>query len=70
MSAPPPIPTPRGSLARALNGPLVLTTLGVLLAADRLGHVSFWRTWPALLIVFGALKLVEHLGPDQGERSR
>jgi hypothetical protein len=62
MSAPPPIPTPRGSLARALCGPLLLTTLGVLLAADLLGHVSFWRTWPALLIVFGACKLVEHLG--------
>lgn len=62
MSAPPPIPTPRGSLARALSGPLLLTTLGVLLAADLLGHVSFVRTWPALLIVFGACKLVEHLG--------
>jgi Domain of unknown function (DUF5668) len=62
MSAPPPIPTVRGSLARALNGPLVLMTLGVLLAADHLGHMSFGRTWPALLIVFGACKLVEHLG--------
>jgi hypothetical protein len=54
----------------------VLTTLGVLLAADHLGHLSFGRTWPALLIVFGACKLVEHLGGtpgvsrDQRERSR
>jgi hypothetical protein len=39
----------------------VLTTLGVLLAADHLGGLSFERTWPALLIVFGACKVAEHM---------
>lgn len=63
---PPPLPgspvlTPRGTLIRALRGPLVLTTLGVLLAADHLGGLSFERTWPALLIVFGACKVAEHM---------
>jgi hypothetical protein len=48
-------------LIRALRGPLMLTTLGVLLAADRLGAMSFGRTWPALLIVFGACKMAEHM---------
>ncbi|HEY7334939.1 MAG TPA: DUF5668 domain-containing protein [Bryobacteraceae bacterium] len=68
MSAtPPPLPgtpllSPRAALIRALCGPLLLTTLGVLLAADRLGAMSFSRTWPALLIVFGACKLAEHAG--------
>ncbi|HYK62763.1 MAG TPA: DUF5668 domain-containing protein [Bryobacteraceae bacterium] len=63
---PPPLPgspvlTPRGTLIRALRGPLLLTTLGVLLAADHLGGLSFERTWPALLIVFGACKIAEHM---------
>jgi len=49
-------------MIRAITGPLMLITLGVLLAFDHLGSVSFWRTWPALLIVFGACKLLEHLG--------
>ena len=41
---------------RALSGPLLLTTLGVLLTIDYLGGISFGRTWPALLIVFGVCK--------------
>jgi hypothetical protein len=63
MSAPPPMPeSPPGALVRALSGPLLLITLGVLLAIDHLGRVSFGRTWPALLIVFGACKLFERVG--------
>ena len=59
---PTPPPIPRGSMARAITGPLMLIALGSLLALDHLGSVSFWRTWPALLFVFGACKLVEHVG--------
>jgi len=51
----PPAPT----LVRAVCGPLMLITLGVLLAVDHLGTVSFGRTWPVLLIVFGACKLID-----------
>ncbi len=63
MSAPPPIPeAPPGALVRALTGPLLLITLGVLIAIDHLGRVSFGRTWPVLFIVFGACKLFERVG--------
>ena len=62
MSAPTPPPLPGRNLMKALSGPLLLTTLGVLLAVDNLGTVSFGRTWPILLIVFGLCKLAEKMG--------
>ena len=36
---------------RAIRGPLLLITLGTLFAIDHFGRISFWRTWPVLLIV-------------------
>ena len=63
MNVPPPDPrisnSAQGALVRAACGPLLLTTLGLLLAIDYGGHVSFSRTWPALLIIFGLCKLAE-----------
>lgn len=56
---PEPPPLPRGSLVAATRGPVMLITLGVLLALDQAGSVSFGRTWPALLIVLGLFKLAE-----------
>jgi hypothetical protein len=50
---------PPATLARAVCGPLLLITLGALLAEDALGSVSFGRTWPVLLIVFGVCKLLD-----------
>jgi hypothetical protein len=50
------------SLLRAVRGPILLVTLGTLFLIDYAGGVSFGRTWPLLLIVFGLLKLGEHLG--------
>jgi hypothetical protein len=61
-ATPPPLPTRPGALVRALCGPLLLITLGVLLAADHLGSMSFGRTWPILVIVFGICKLTEYAG--------
>jgi hypothetical protein len=55
-----------GSLMNAIRGPVMLITLGVLLALDQMGPVSFGRTWPALLIVFGLFKLAETTGGDKG----
>lgn len=52
----------RTSLVRALSGPILLTTLGVLLSIDYLGSTGFSRTWPVLLIVFGLCKVLEFLG--------
>lgn len=51
-----------GNFICAIRGPVLLITLGTLLAIDQLGAYSFGRTWPALLIVFGLLKLAERSG--------
>ena len=56
-------PGPAHPLMRALTGPLLLTTLGVLLTIDYSGGITFGRTWPVLLIVFGLCKVAEHMGP-------
>ena len=53
---------PPATLARAVCGPLLLITLGALLAEDSMGSVSFARTWPVLLIVFGLCKLLDFMG--------
>ena len=59
---PGPMNAPANSLMRALTGPIVLTTLGVLLTMDYTGSVTFGRTWPVLLIVFGLCKVLEYAG--------
>jgi hypothetical protein len=46
----------------AIRGPVLLITLGVLLSIDHFGTVSFARTWPVMLIVFGLFKLLERSG--------
>jgi len=48
------------SLMRALSGPVLLTTLGVLLTIDYAGSLTFGRTWPVLLIVWGIWKVLEY----------
>jgi Domain of unknown function (DUF5668) len=48
-----------GNIACAVRGPILMITLGALLAADQMGGLSFARTWPVLLIVFGVFKLIE-----------
>ncbi len=53
------------SLASAIRGPFLLITLGVLIALDQFNGVSFGRTWPVLLIVFGLFKLMEKTGTKQ-----
>lgn len=50
-------------LIQAIRGPIMLITLGVLVALDYFEGLSFSRrTWPVLLIVFGVLKLLERAG--------
>lgn len=51
-------------LLAAVRGPLMLITLGTLLAIDHAGGLRFSRTWPVLIIAFGLLKLVEYLAGD------
>ena len=45
------------NLFDAIRGPVMLIALGILLAADQLDRMGIDRTWPALLILFGILKL-------------
>lgn len=47
------------NLVAALRGPVVLITLGILLAIDHADGMRIVRTWPILIIVFGLLKLGE-----------
>jgi hypothetical protein len=51
-----------GNFICAIRGPILMITLGSLLAMDQLGSLSFGRTWPVLLIVFGLLKLAGRSG--------
>lgn len=45
-------------LVRAISGPIILITIGVLFAFDRFTEFRFSQTWPVLLIVIGLLRLV------------
>ncbi len=51
-------------------GPAILVTVGVLFLLDNVGRLEFHRTWPAILLVIGVVKLVQsnasyggHIGP-------
>ena len=55
---------------RRLMGPAILVTLGVLFLLDNVSSVDFGKTWPAILLVIGVVKLVQsnasyagHVGP-------
>jgi len=50
------------ALVTAIRGPILLITLGALMALDQTDRVSFGRTWPVLLILFGVFKLMERAG--------
>lgn len=49
------------NLLSAIQGPILLITLGTLVALDYFAGYRFWRTWPILLIVFGVMKLLERV---------
>jgi len=55
---------------RKLMGPAMLITIGVLFLLDSVSHVDFGKTWPAILLVVGVVKLMQsnaswsgHVGP-------
>jgi LiaI-LiaF-like transmembrane region len=54
--------TAANSLLAAIRGPVLLITVGVLMALDQMDRLSFTRTWPILLILFGLFKLAERTG--------
>lgn len=60
------MPTQGSSLAqliRASRGPVLLITLGFLLALHQASRLSFNQTFPVLIIVFGILWLLERMMP-------
>lgn len=54
--------------ARSIMGPVILITLGVLFLLDNLGvhGFDFDRTWPVILLVIGAVKILQSSGPTVG----
>lgn len=57
-------PVNLASIIQAARGPILLITVGLLMVIDYNTPFSFGRTWPALIIVFGILKLLERMaGP-------
>lgn len=52
------------SLVQAIRGPIMLITLGSLVAMDYFGIYGFSRTWPFLIIMFGILKLLEKIAEN------
>ncbi len=55
---------------RRLMGPAMLVTLGVLFLLDSVSNIDFNKTWPAILLVIGVVKLFQsnassagHVGP-------
>jgi DUF4097 and DUF4098 domain-containing protein YvlB len=78
IQAPPPAPPapPRRRRQRSFAGPVVLILLGVCFLLSNMGVISwhdfghwFSRFWPALLIVWGIIKLIEYQQANRtGER--
>jgi len=55
---------------RKLMGPAMLVTIGILFLLDNVSDVNFGKTWPAILLVIGVVKLMQgnaswggHIGP-------
>jgi Domain of unknown function (DUF5668)/B-box zinc finger len=51
---------------RKLMGPAILVTLGVLFLLDNVSRVEFHRTWPAILLVIGVVKLMQSNASAEG----
>jgi len=51
---------------RHIMWPSIMVTVGVLFLMDNLGGPSFERTWPLILLVIGAVKLLQSNASDAG----
>jgi hypothetical protein len=49
-----------------LMGPAILVTLGIIFLLHSVSHLDFWRTWPAILLVIGVVKLVQSNASAEG----
>lgn len=48
-------------IIRAVRGPVVLIVFGTLMALNHTDKLSFERSWPVLIIVYGVFKLLERM---------
>ena len=56
---------------RSLMGPAILITIGVLfLIGQYYGEFGFGRTWPVILLVIGAIKLIESTSSGEGHNKQ
>lgn len=53
-----------------IMGPAILITLGVLILLGQSGVADFNRTWPVILIVIGAIKIVQSSASTDGHVDR
>jgi hypothetical protein len=51
---------------RRLMGPAMVLTIGVLFLLENLDVMSFGRTWPVILLVVGAIKLLQGSASSEG----
>jgi hypothetical protein len=51
---------------RRLMGPAMLVTLGVLFLLDNVSNIEFHKTWPAILLVIGVVKLLQSNASSAG----
>lgn len=51
---------------RKIMGPAIITTLGILFLLQSLDVVSFDRTWPAILLIIGVVKLLQSNASQAG----
>jgi len=52
-------------------GPAILITIGVLfLIGQFYGEFGFGRTWPVILLVIGAIKLIESTSSGEGHNKQ
>jgi hypothetical protein len=45
-------------LMRAITGPVIMITVGLLFLAEKFAGIRFSQSWPVLLIVIGLLRLL------------
>jgi hypothetical protein len=51
---------------RRLMGPAMLVTIGVLFLLDNVSNIDFGKTWPAILLVIGVVKLMQSNASSEG----
>ena len=51
---------------RKLMGPAMLVTIGILFLLDNVSRIDFGKTWPAILLVIGVVKLMQSNASDSG----